>query len=77
MGSDVTVVDARDLVCPLPVLRARRALHGVPPGSVVEIWATDPAADADLRAFCGAAGHRFVLAEPGPEHTVYRLQRGG
>ena len=69
-------VDARDLICPLPVLRARQALHRVAPGSVIELWATDPAADADLRAFCDATGHRFLSAEPGPDCTVYRLQRG-
>ena len=75
--ADILHVDARDLVCPLPVLRARRALHGAAPGTVVELWATDPAADADLRAFCTATGHHFLAAEPAVGHTVYRLQRAG
>ena len=74
MTLPVITVDARDLICPLPVLRARRALHGAAPGSVIELLATDPAADADLRAFCEATGHRFLSAEAGPDHTVYRLQ---
>ena len=75
MTLPVIRVDARDLICPLPVLRARRALHGAAPGSVIELLATDPAADADLRAFCGATGHYFLSAEAGPDHTVYRLKR--
>ena len=74
MTLPVITVDARDLICPLPVLRARRALHGAAPGSVIELLATDPAADADLRAFCEATGHRFLSAESGPDHTVYRLR---
>ena len=74
MPDPTTRIDARDLICPLPVLRARRALHGAAPGSVIELWATDPAADGDLRAFCQATGHRFLSAEPGSDHTVYRLQ---
>ena len=74
MTLPVIRVDARDLICPLPVLRARRALHGVAPGSVIELLATDPAADADLRAFCEATGNHFLSAEAGPDYTVYRLR---
>ncbi len=53
-------IDARDMLCPLPVLKARKALKGVKPGQLVEVLATDPAADADFKAFCEATGHQLV-----------------
>lgn len=48
------------MLCPLPVLKARKALKGVQPGQLIEVLATDPAADADFKAFCEATGHRLV-----------------
>lgn len=56
------LVDARDMLCPLPVLKARKALKGVEPGQCVEVLATDPAADADFKAFCDSTGHRLSAA---------------
>ena len=45
-------VDARGLLCPLPVLRLARALRRAPAGTVAVLLATDPAAVADVEAFC-------------------------
>jgi len=56
-------VDARDMLCPLPVLKARKALKGVQPGELIQVLATDPAADADFKAFCEATGHELVNFE--------------
>ena len=42
-------VDARDLICPLPVLRARKVLLGMTPGEVLRVLATDPMAAWELR----------------------------
>ena len=53
-------LDAQGLKCPLPVLRARKALRDVSPGEELTVLATDPAAPADFRAFCEQAGHEFV-----------------
>src|SRR5256885_11516111 len=39
-----TTLDAAGLLCPLPVLKARRALKAVPPGGILEVLATDPGA---------------------------------
>lgn len=59
-GDQPTVLDARGLRCPLPVLRARKAMRGVAPGGLLEVLATDPAAPADFAAFCEVTGHRLV-----------------
>ena len=50
------VLDAKGLKCPLPVLRARKAMRDVPEGGTLRVLATDPGADADFQAFCEAAG---------------------
>ena len=53
------VLDARGLACPLPVLRARKAMRAVAPGGLLRVLADDPAAPADFAAFCDVTGHRM------------------
>ena len=75
--SDIPLLDATGLRCPLPVLRARKRLADLPPGTVLEVLADDPAADADMRAFCAATGHRLLAVyEPKPGVTGFRIARG-
>ena len=64
-----TVLDVKGLNCPLPVLRANRALRGVAPGARLRVLATDRAAVADFQAFCRETGH--VLLSQGEEDGVY------
>jgi len=70
------VVDARGMLCPLPVLRLRKALQDLPPGAVLRLIATDPMAAVDVPHFCGQAGHVMVdmrtLDEGALEFTVQR-----
>jgi tRNA 2-thiouridine synthesizing protein A len=56
----VREIDARGLICPLPVLRARKALAALRPGDLLRIKCTDPAAAADFPAYCQTAGHTLV-----------------
>lgn len=53
-------IDAREKACPLPILELARALRSVGEGAEIELWATDPAVEADLDAFCAATGHLLV-----------------
>ena len=55
-----TLLDTRGLRCPLPVLRARRAMQGVAAGEVLRLLATDPGTVRDFRAFCEATGHELL-----------------
>lgn len=55
-----TLLDARGMKCPLPVLRANRALRGMAPGERLRVLATDRAAAADIQAFCRETGHALV-----------------
>jgi len=53
-------LDAKGLNCPLPILKARKALKEVPAGGVLEILATDPGAVADFEAFCRQTGNELM-----------------
>lgn len=73
---DMTDVDAVGLLCPLPVLRARKVLIGLRPGDVVRLLADDPAAIVDIPHFCDAAGHELLSMQDVPEGQEYLIRRG-
>ncbi len=68
------VVDARGLRCPLPVIRLAQQAQQRGPGDVIEVWASDPAARADIPAWCRLRGHEFVGARDDAEHTAYTVR---
>jgi tRNA 2-thiouridine synthesizing protein A len=67
------LLDAKGLNCPLPILKAKKALKDVPAGGTLEILATDPGAVADFAAFCRTTGNELV--EHSEEGGVYRFLR--
>ena len=58
----VTTLDVKGLNCPLPVLRANRALRGMAPGERLRVLATDRAAVSDFQSFCRETGHALVAS---------------
>lgn len=70
-------IDARGLLCPLPVLRLRKRLLDLPQGTRVVLLATDPAAVIDVPHFCAEAGHRLIASrQAAPGETEYTVERG-
>ncbi len=59
---DVTI-DTRGLSCPLPVLKVRKAMRSIASGTAVQVLATDPLADQDIRAYCEASGCAFLSVD--------------
>lgn len=55
-----SVLDVQGLSCPLPVLKANKALRGLSPGARLTVLATDPASVKDFNAFCRETGHALV-----------------
>lgn len=53
-------LDAKGLNCPLPILKAKKALKEVPSGGILEVLATDPGAVKDFEAFCRSTGNELV-----------------
>lgn len=76
VADTVETVDARGLLCPLPVLRLRKRLLAQPSGAVLRLIATDPAAVVDVPHFCAEGGHVLVatrvLDDGAREFTVRR-----
>lgn len=69
-------IDASGLLCPLPVLKARKRLLSMPPGAVLRVLATDPVAVVDMPHFCAEAGHDFLEAVPEGAATAFYIRRG-
>lgn len=53
-------LDTSGFTCPIPIMKARKALALLMPGKVLEVVATDPAAPKDFAAFCQATGHKLI-----------------
>jgi tRNA 2-thiouridine synthesizing protein A len=70
-------LDAAGLLCPLPVLKARKRLKGLPAGAVLRLISTDPAAVIDVPHFCAEAGHSLIATHDAPDHQVYLIRKGG
>ena len=64
-------LDAKGLNCPLPILKARKALKEVSAGGILEILATDPGSVADFEAFCRQTGNE--LMEHSEDDGTYRF----
>lgn len=69
-------LDCEGLLCPLPVLRARKRLMAMAPGAVLRVRATDAMAAVDLPHFCVEAGHDYLGAEPAGSATAHHIRRG-
>lgn len=75
-GNDEIEIDARGLLCPLPVLRARKRLMAMAPGQVLRLLATDRASIIDLPHFCAGAAHEYLGCTEGDGVLVHRVRRG-
>lgn len=69
-------LDCEGLLCPLPVLRARKRLLAMAPGLVLRVRATDRMAAVDLPHFCAQAGHDYLGADTTDKATAHYLRRG-
>jgi len=70
-------IDARHLLCPLPVLKLRRVLAPLRQGATVALVATDPAAVLDVPHFCAEGGHKLLASDPLPDGARRYLVRRG
>jgi len=68
-------LDARGLLCPLPVLKAAKRMRALAPGEVLRLLADDPAAVVDVPHFCAEQGHELVSASEQDGVQVYLIRR--
>ena len=70
------VLDCEGLLCPLPVLKARKRLMAMRAGQVLCLRATDAMARIDLPHFCTEAGHSYLGAEEDGNVTLHLIRAG-
>ena len=70
-------IDARGLLCPLPVLKLRKRLRPLRVGDEVALWADDPAAVVDVPHFCAESGHEMVSISEAETHQIYVVRKSG
>jgi tRNA 2-thiouridine synthesizing protein A len=68
-------LDARGLKCPLPVLKARKALKTVTVGTVLTVLTTDPGAPEDFAHFCRTTGNELIGTEHAAGHDRIAIRR--
>jgi tRNA 2-thiouridine synthesizing protein A len=70
-----TTLDLRGLNCPLPVLRAKKALVGIPIGGILVLECTDPLSLIDVPNFVRQSGHDLISQEQRNSLYIFRLVR--
>ena len=70
------VLDARNLLCPLPVIRAQDRVKQLQPGDILEVRCTDPGALNDIPAWCRINGHDVLQAGEQAEEVGVTLRVG-
>ena len=68
-------VDARNLNCPLPILRCKKGLSDMEPAKVLKIVATDPNSVKDFEAFCKQTGHIMVRRDEEDDLFTFYIKK--
>ncbi|MDX1710401.1 MAG: sulfurtransferase TusA family protein [Rhodovibrionaceae bacterium] len=68
-------LDARGLKCPLPVLKARKAMKQIDSGGILEVQATDPSSVEDFRNFCETTGDELLESREDEGLFVFRIRK--
>lgn len=75
MNEQTTILDVKGLMCPLPVLKARKALGTMPGGSLLVLVSTDPASVIDVPHFCNESGHQLVEQTSEAGAYLFKIRR--
>lgn len=70
------VLDTKGFNCPIPVLKARRAMRELVVNDELTLLATDPASMIDVRHFCNTAGHELLSAAEEDGVFTYVIRKG-
>jgi tRNA 2-thiouridine synthesizing protein A len=75
--SEPVILDAKGLKCPLPVLKARKAMREVAEGGVLRVIATDPGAANDFEHFCKTTGHQLLATREEAGVLTFDIKKVG
>ena len=74
--SEPFTLDAKGLLCPLPVIRTQDRVKGLGPGDELTVLCTDPGALHDIPAWCRVHGHELLATEEAAGEIRIRLRVG-
>jgi tRNA 2-thiouridine synthesizing protein A len=69
-------LDTKGMICPLPILKAKKALKGLAAGEVLEIIATDPGAVKDFGSFCRTTGNELMDTADADGIFTFTIKKG-
>jgi tRNA 2-thiouridine synthesizing protein A len=69
-------LDARNLSCPLPIVKTKKALNGMTSGQVLKVTATDPGSVNDMKAFASQTGNELLESTQEEKAFVFFLRKG-
>ena len=69
------LIDLSGLLCPLPVLKARKRLETMATGKILKVLATDPMSALDMPNFCSEQGHTLLTSENNGTTFTFRIKR--
>ena len=69
-------LDARGLSCPLPILRAKKAINGLEATQILKIIATDPGSVKDFEAFCKQTGNELLSSDTEGDEFTFFIKKG-
>jgi tRNA 2-thiouridine synthesizing protein A len=68
-------IDARNLNCPLPILRCKKGLNDINANQILKIMATDPGATKDFEAFCKLTGHELLQQDEEDDVLTFYIKK--
>jgi len=74
--SEIVELDARRLLCPMPVIRLQDCLEKQPEGVEVRVTCTDPGTQSDIPTWCRINGHRVLETEQMDHEYIFLVQKG-
>ena len=74
-AQNVTLLDVKGLKCPMPLLKAKKALNALEPGALLRVIATDPGSERDFETFSAQSGHALLEFERQQDEFIYLLRK--
>lgn len=75
MSGEPVIVDAKGLNCPMPLLKAKKALNGMSSHQRLLVYATDPGSVRDFEVFSAQSGHRLLDSGSNGGTYTYLLEK--
>jgi TusA-related sulfurtransferase len=73
--NEIVEVDARRLLCPMPVIRLQDRINQLPPGSKVRITCSDPGTQNDIPTWCRINGHRVLASSQNEDDFIFLVRK--